>query len=374
MNILLIANDTNFIYNLRREIIERFIREGHKVTVVGEILDFEDEFRKIGAGLIDVKIGRHGTNPINDLKLLAQYRKISKKTSPDIVFTNNIKGNVYAGIACQMQKVKYVANICGLGTPLENGGYMQKLTVFLCKLGIKEASVAFFQNKENQKFFHDRKMLMPKTKAVLLPGSGVNLETHPLMSYPENGEIHFLYAARIMKPKGIDLFLEAARKFSSDKVIFDVCGQCDDSSYLNILDQEQKAGHIRYHGLQKDLTPFYRECSCFLYPSYYPEGMSNVLLEAAACGRPVITADRSGCREIVVDGVTGYITKVNDTKSVLNAVERFLELSNQKREQMGIAGRSKVENEFDRKLVVRKYIQVAERLVNRNDKETLVKV
>ena len=106
------------------------------------------------------------------------------------------------------------------------------------------------------------------------------------------------------------------------------------------------------------MTPFYQKCSCFLYPSYYPEGMSNVLLEAAACGRPVIAADRSGCRETVDNNLTGYIVKVNDTQSVIQAVEKFLKLSPEQRKKMGLAGRKKVERQFDRKIVVEKYLEV----------------
>ena len=119
-------------------------------------------------------------------------------------------------------------------------------------------------------------------------------------------------------------------------------------------------GVIQYHGLQKDLTPFYQRCSCFLYPSYYPEGMSNVLLEAAACGRPLIAADRSGCRETVDNGISGYVVPVNDGKAVIEAVKRFLELTDAERKQMGIAGRQKMEKEFDRNLVVKTYLSVVE--------------
>ena len=114
---------------------------------------------------------------------------------------------------------------------------------------------------------------------------------------------------------------------------------------------------ITYHGMQPNINPFYEKCSCFLYPSYYPEGMSNVLLEAAASGRPAIAADRSGCRETVDDGVTGYIVPINDEAAVLEAVEKFLSLSWEQRRDMGLAARAKVEREFDRQIVVDRYIE-----------------
>jgi galacturonosyltransferase len=151
--------------------------------------------------------------------------------------------------------------------------------------------------------------------------------------------------------------LAAARKYHSENVIFDVCGMCDDENYLRIMQEAHADGIPVYHGLQKDMNPFYEQCSCFLYPSYYPEGMSNVLLEAAASGRPVVAADRGGCRETVEDGVTGYLVPVNDEEAVLQAVEKFLSLTWEERRQMGLAGRAKVEREFDRQLVVEKYLE-----------------
>lgn len=360
MKVVMITNDTNFAYNLRREILAAFVQAGYETVLVAEILNFQAEFDKLGVRLVDVKTGRHGTNPADDLKLFAAYRRILKAEQPDMVFTNNIKPNVYAGLACKLAKIPYIPNITGLGTPVENPGPLQKLTTKLYKLGVSGAKTIFFQNAENQKFFEDRNMIPDGCTAVLLPGSGVNLETHPVLPYPPEGEpIHFLFVARIMKEKGIDLFLAAAKKFTKERgnVVFDVVGQCDDPAYLEILKTAQENGEIVYHGLQKDVTPFYRQCACFLYPSYYPEGMSNVLLEAAACGRPVIAADRAGCRETLDDGVTGYLVPVNDEAAVLEATEKFLNLSYEERKAMGRAGREKVEREFDRTLVVSKYLK-----------------
>ena len=357
MQVMMIANDTTFVYNLRREILQRLIEEGYRVQVVAQVLGFAQELTEMGCEVIGLDTARQGTNPLTDLKLFSKYVEILKKNRPDAVLTNNIKPNVYAGIACKLLGIRYITNVTGLGTPVENPGPLQKLTTRLYKLGVSGADCVLFQNQENRKFFEDRKMLNSKSRVRLLPGSGVNLQAHPVREYPEGEEIHFLFAARIMKEKGIDQFLAAARKFHSDKVIFDVCGMCDDENYLQILRDAQEAGEVVYHGLQKDMNPFYEQCSCFLYPSYYPEGMSNVLLEAAASGRPVIAADRSGCRETVDDGVTGYIVSVEDEEAVLAAVEKFLSLSWEERRQMGLAARAKVEKEFDRQIVVDAYME-----------------
>ena len=366
MKIVMITNDTNFAYNLRREILEQFVKEGHEAVLVAEILNFKEQFSKMGIRLVDVKTGRHGTNPMDDLNLFRLYYRILKTERPQIVFTNNIKPNVYAGLACKMLKIPYIPNITGLGTPVENPGPLQKLTTYLYKLGVSGSKTIFFQNSENQKFFEDRNMIPKGCKPVLLPGSGVDLNSHPVLPYPgENAQIHFLFVARIMKEKGIDLFLAAAKKFTKERsdVVFDVVGQCDDPAYQDILKTAQENGEIIYHGLQSNVSPFYEKCSCFLYPSYYPEGMSNVLLEAAASGRPVIAADRAGCRETLDDGVTGFLVPVNDEKAVIEAAEKFLQMSSEERKAMGLRGSEKIRREFDRKLVVQAYWEEITRIV-----------
>lgn len=354
---ILLANDTTYVFNLRRELIQGLIKEGYQVTVVAELLHHQDKLKDMGCNLIELTADRHGTNPFGDIQLFLKYMGILRKEKPDIVLSYNIKPNVYGGLACRLLKIRYMPNITGLGTPVEHPGLMQKLTTRLYKLGVAGADCVFFQNAENRQFFQERKMLSKKSRTCLLPGSGVNLEARPLREYPQTEQIRFLFVARVMKEKGIDLFLAAARKFHSSRVVFDVCGPCDDPHYLQVLEEAQKSGVITYHGMQPNINPFYEKCSCFLYPSYYPEGMSNVLLEAAASGRPAIAADRCGCRETVDDGVTGYIVRVNDEQSVLAAVEKFLSLSWEEQRQMGLAARAKVEREFDRKIVVDRYLE-----------------
>ena len=358
MKIMMITNDTNFAYNLRREILYRFVEEGHNVYLVGQVLNFLKEFSDKGIEVIDVQTERRGTNPLNDLKLYKTYKTILKDIKPDIVFTNNIKPNVYAGKACQELGIKYIPNITGLGTPVEKPGKLQKLTIQMYKKGVAGAATIFFQNRENLEFFKSHGMLNEKSKVVMLPGSGVNLETHPYMEYPDNGDINFLFVARIMKEKGIDIFLEVAKRIKAtrDDVSFHICGMCDDENYLKILKDYENQGYIIYHGLQKDINPFYEKCSCFLYPSYYPEGMSNVLLEAAACGRPIIAVDRAGCRETVEDGISGYVVKKNDMNDILKVTKQFLSLSYEDKKNMGLNGRKKMQKEFNRKIVTDAYI------------------
>lgn len=353
--IVMLINDTTYAYNLRGAVIEKLINEKYSVVIVGQLLKHQEKLKEMGAKLIGVETGRHGKNPISDVILMTTYKKILKQEKPDVVLTYNIKPNVYGGMACQQLKIPYIPNVTGLGTPVENPGILQKLTIQLYKKGVAGAESVFFQNSSNKDFFEEHHMLKSNARTRILPGSGVDLERHPLLEWNEDKKIHFLFAARVMKEKGIDLFLAAARKYASDNVIFDICGACDDEKYKTILANEKC---VVYHGEQKDLTPFYKQCSCFLYPSYYPEGMSNVLLEAAASGRPVVTADRAGCRETLEDGITGFLVPVNDEQAVIETAGKIINMSVAERKKMGMNGRKKIEKEFDRKIVVEEYMKI----------------
>ena len=357
---VMLINDTTYAFNLRGAIIEKLVQEEFEIVIVGQLLKHQDELKKMRAKLIGVETGRHGTNPISDLQLMHTYKKILKAEKPDVVLTYNIKPNVYGGMACQQLKIPYIPNVTGLGTPVENPGKLQKLTIQLYKMGVAGGACVFFQNNDNRKFFEQHNMLKNGVRTRVLPGSGVDLVQHPVLPWPDDGKIRFLFTARVMKEKGIDLFLAAARKFASENVVFDICGACDDGNDKGILDNEKC---VTYHGEQKDMTPFYRECSCFLYPSYYPEGMSNVLLEAAASGRPVIAADRAGCRETLDNGITGFLVPVNDEKAVIKATEKILQMSGEERKAMGLRGSEKIRREFDRKLVVQAYWEEITRIV-----------
>ena len=179
MRIILAANDTTFIYNLRREILKGLIAEGHEVSAMCQVLQFEDELEQLGCDVINIETARQGKNPFKDVLLFRKYYQSLKKYKPDVMLGNNIKPNVYAGLACQMLKIKYIPNITGLGTPVENPGPLQALTTRLYKMGVAGASCIFFQNSENQRFFETHKMMPKHAKIRLLPGSGVDLESHP---------------------------------------------------------------------------------------------------------------------------------------------------------------------------------------------------
>ena len=353
MKIMIIGNDTTYIYNLRDQIIQRLVENGHTIVIVSELKAFQEELIQMGCKLIHVSIGRHGKNPLNDLKLYSDLKKIIYKEEPDLVLTFNIKPNVYGGFACRKLHKRTIANITGLGTAVEYPGMLQMLSVFLYRQGLKNASLVFFQNEDNKSFFLSRKVIKPNQRYYVLPGSGVNIQRHQPMDYPSETDcISFLFIARIMKEKGIDLYINAAKKIKEKypHCSFHICGGCDDLNYKEIIENENGKAII-YHGEQKDMIPYYKSAHCIVHPSYYPEGMSNVLLEAAAHCRPIITTDRAGCKEIVEDRVNGFVVPVRNEDALVDAIEAFLQLEWDEKKKMGISGRKIIEEKFDRKIV-----------------------
>ena len=268
-----------------------------------------------------------------------------------------IKPNLYGGLAAAMCGVPQLANVTGLGAAVEYPGLLQKFTILLYKICMRKTHLVFFQNDANRQFCLQHGMVKGRTR--LIPGSGVNLEFHTLKPYPqENDPVRFLFISRIRVEKGIEEYLAATEAIRKEypNTEFHILGGCE-GDYEERLRQLNKQGIVVYHGQQSDVRPFIEQSGCIIHPSFYPEGMSNVLLEACAAGRPVITTDRPGCGEIVDNGKTGFIVRQQDKQDVIEKVRKFLSLSYEERKAMGLAARHKVEREFDRKIVVDAYVE-----------------
>lgn len=367
MKIMILANSDTGLYKFRRELLEELVKT-HQVSICLPDGDFVPAMVDLGCRMIPCDfLERRGKNPLKELKLISFYKEVLKREKPDLVFTYTIKPNIYGGLACGQLKIPYVANITGLGSAVENPGAMQKLTLFLYRKGLKRAQKVFFQNTENRDFMLNKKVITGPYD--LLPGSGVNLTQYEASEYPSGETVDFVFVARIMKEKGIDQYLDTAefitKKYPETR--FHVCGACKEE-YREKLERLDENGTIIYHGKVKNMTEIYRKVSCTIHPTYYPEGLSNVLLESAATGRPIITTDRAGCREVIDDGVNGFVCRQKDSADLIRQVEKFLALPWEERKRMGIAGRKKVEKEFDRKIVIEKYQKEIEQLSKRKTK------
>jgi len=354
MKVLLLTNSDVGLYKFRKEVMEELVKE-NEVYACLPSGDMIPQIEALGVKYIRDEFNRHGTNPISEIKHYVQYKKVIQKVKPDIVFTYTVKPNIFGGAACASMKVPYVVNVTGLGTAVEKPGMMQKILIPMYKFGIRKAQKVFFQNEENREFMLKRDMV--NGPHDLLPGSGVNLSQYHVLPYPKGDTIHFLFAARVMKEKGIEQYLEAAeyiiKKYPHTR--FHICGACE-PEYAENLGKLERNRTVIYHGPVKDMVKMYEMTSCTVHPTYYPEGLSNVLLESCACARPIITTNRPGCREVVDDGVNGFVVREKDSADLIEKIERFLAKPVEERQQMGLAGRTKVEQKFDRRIVIDRYM------------------
>lgn len=357
MKILILGCASASVYSLRKEIIKKLMDEGHTTLVSVPREMHYDDLEKISSKVIETKLDRRGTNVFHDLKLIFFYYKMFKKYKPDCILTYTLKCNLYGGTVAHFLGIPYIMNVTGLGSSMKKSGLVRNVVVHLFRHSAKYAHCVFFQNKNNKQLFQDLHIV--GKHEILIPGSGVNLEINKYEEYPpENNKIKLLFVARIMHEKGIDALMDAAKILlqKHHNLEFHLVGPIEED-YKDKIRTWQETGLAAYHGEQRDVHPFMSRCHALVHPSFYLEGMSNVCLEAAATGRPVITTDMPGCRETVENGKTGFICKPNDVPSLVTALEKFIALSNTERKEMGILGRQKMRNEFDRIYVVDAYMK-----------------
>lgn len=362
--VLVLTNFMAGLYSFRKEVMEAIVDNGYQLYI--SVPDTNDDhvhfFEGLGCHIIKTAFNRRGMNPFSDFRLMITYKRLIKKLKPVVVLTYTIKPNIYGGIACRLTRTPQIANVTGLGDAVENGGWLQKLSVILYRWGISKARTVFFQNSSNRDFFIRNGIT--NEESILLPGSGVNLSYHTYQDYPAEGTIRFLFIARLLKDKGTDEFFTTAETIKNKypQTEFHILGWVE-GSYEQQLEAFVKEGVVTFLGPTSDVRPYLKDAHCTIMPSYH-EGLSNVNLESAANGRPIITTDVPGCKETVDDGVTGFLVKARDSQSLIHGVERFIRLSYDQKKQMGIEGRKKVEREYDRQIIVSMYLKAMNRIAN----------
>lgn len=348
--ILIITNYSRDLFHFRRELIAELAKKNDIVLVMpfqGNV----DYFQEQGYKCIEAGVDRRGIKPATDLKLLKTYDRIIRRERPDKVITYSIKPNIYGGLVCAKRNIPYYANVQGIGSAFQKE-WLAKLVTILYRAAFRKVKRVFFENKVNAREFVKRK-ISAKNRICVMHGAGVNLEYFPYSPYPENEVFHFLFLGRIMKEKGVDELFEAAVRLQKEfgrKVILDMGGFFEEG-YKEKVERLTKEGIIAYHGFIEDTHPYYEMANCVVLPSYH-EGMSNVLLEAAATGRPVITSDIPGCRETLEDGKTGYLCEVRNAEMLFEKMKQVVNMHTDELRRMGRAARERMEKLFDKKKVV----------------------
>lgn len=371
--IALVMNNDDDVYCFRKELIEGLLAENYDMLISCPNGPKFELMKDIPYIYDDPVIDRRGTNVIADSKLFLHYRKLFKKYRPAVVLTYTAKPNVYASVAARQLGIPYINNVTGLGSVLNKTGLMRAFIMALFKMAYRGAACVMFQNSTNMQLALDSKMV--KGNYQLIPGSGVALERYPVQPYPDGGNgiegelVVFNYIGRILHDKGVDDYIEAAKRIKKDypNTEFNMIGFIEptESHYEKELEKLGKQGIVNYRGSQKDVKPFIARAHAIIHPSTYGEGMSNVLLENASSGRFIITTDNPGCQETVVDGESGYIYHGGDVDALVRAIEKFLSLDNETRKSMGVRGRKHVEDKFSRGIVVEAYKEKIKRVLGR---------
>ena len=362
--VLFLAQHFITLYSFRRELIERLCVEGYEVFLSLPISEENKFFTDIGCKIVPTEIDRRGVNPLKDLKLIKFYKRIIPEINPDIIFSYTIKPNIYGTIASNGkkrpngEKFKQICNITGTGGTFLENNLVAKICRILYRHSVKKCYKVFFQNSDDRDMFIKNGMV--KNNWDMLPGSGVNLEQFSLSPLPEGEEVNFIFIGRVMKLKGIDEYLEAAKRTKEKypNANFFIAGFIEEGEYKDKVASYRDA--VVPLGFVKDITGEIKKCHCTILPSHGGEGVPNVLLESAAMGRICIGSRIPGTKEVIDNGMTGYLFEAGSVEDLVAAIDMVMKLSVEDRVAMGVAGRAKVEKEFDRGIVIDKYLNEVE--------------
>lgn len=350
---MILSNGTICIFRFRKELVTA-LTEYNQVYISAMDDGFAEELKDLGVNYIETPMSRRNANPFQDFILFFRYLILMYKIKPDTVLTYTIKPNIYGNFAARFLNIPVISTISGLGDGFLNTGIVGKIVKFLYFLAFMGTSSVVFQNEDDEQVMRQSGIINSQ-RVVMVPGSGVNLNEHKILDYPkESVNTSFLYIGRIMHSKGIYELIEAARRLKSEEVYefsVNLMGLNNEEDIREIVEQAEREKIISNLGFQKDITPFIENAHCIVLPSYR-EGMSNALLEAAAKGRILIASDVTGCREVIEDGINGFLCQPKDAESLYLCMKRFLDLSSEQKVQMGLASRKKMEESFNRDIVV----------------------
>ena len=352
--VLFLANHNITLYSFRRELIKKLVDDGNEVYLSLPADDNNKFFEDLGCKIVLTEIDRRGVNPFKDLKLIYFYKKMIPIINPDIIFSYTIKPNIYGTMASN-GKYKQVCNVTGTGATFLKDNLIAKICRFLYRLSVKKCYKVFFQNTGDRDYFIKLKMV--KDNYEMLPGSGCNLDDYKYFEMPDDKIIKFIFIGRVMELKGIDEYLEAAKiiKEKYPKTEFIIAGWNEEEKYKKIVEDYQNSGIVNYIGFRKDIKDWIKKCHCTVLPSHGGEGVPNVLLESAATGRACIGSRINGTIDVIDDNKTGFLFETGNSYDLADRMEKFIKLTKKERTNMGIAGRKKIEKEFDRNIVVESY-------------------
>ena len=366
--IAIVINTSWNIYNFRLGLLKALQKEGYKIVAIAPRDEYSKKLEALGFEYHNITINNKGTNPIEELKLIGAFYRLYKKVKPDVLLHYTIKPNIYGTIAAKLADVPVISNISGLGTVFLNDSLSSKVARLLYKIALRFPEKVFYQNNDDRQLFIDSK-LVAEEKTGLLPGSGIDtVKFSPVERESTQDGFSFLFIARLVKDKGLLEYVEAARllKEHYPHVHFKMLGAYYPGNPTAVTPDEvaqwEQEKVVEYLGTQSNVASVIAQADCIVLPSYR-EGLSRVLLEAASMAKPIVTTDVPGCRDVVDDGVNGFLCQVKNAEDLAAQMEKMILLEEEERVEMGKRGREKIVEGFDESIVIDRYRGVVGALV-----------
>lgn len=370
-NFVFLVNNPCYFVSHRMSIGLTLIAQGYEVHVIapGEC---PVELSKAGFIYHSVEMSRKGMNPFAEVTTILALRRLFKQIQPDLVHLVTIKPYLYGGIAARLAGVPAVVSaVAGLGILFSGQGFKNKVLrsilypLYRFSFGHKNQA-AIFQNPNDRDLLVNWGVL-DFNKAQLIRGAGADLSVYPYLPEPEGVPV-ISFAARLLKDKGVIEFVEASRilKTRGVETRFWLIGDPDPGNSNTVtqaqLDEWQQVGLVECLGYRTDIANLFSQSNIVTLPSYYGEGLPKVLIEAAACGRAVVTTDHPGCRDAIEPNLTGVLVPVRNAEALADAIQYLIE-NPEKRKAMAKAGRELAEKEFAIEKVVDAHLKIYNELL-----------
>jgi len=374
LKIVIALNAAWNLANFRIDLIRALVAEGYEVVAVAPHDEYVPRLALAGCRYVPLPMDNKGTHPGRDLLLLWRFYRLLRRERPAVLLSYTIKPNIYGSLAAHALGIPVINNISGLGAAFMRQTWLTRVVRGLYKLALGRSARVFFQNEDDRALFVSGGLVAAKV-TDRIPGSGINLQRFSTMAAKTvaadlspagergpAGRIRFLLVARMLWDKGVGEYVEAARQIRRlhPEAEFGLLGFLDVQNPAAIPRRQMQdwvdEGVVNYLGVTDDVRLYLVAANCVVLPSYR-EGTPRTLLEAAAMACPIIATDAVGCREVVEDGVNGFLCRTQSAGDLAEKLARMISLSPEERLEMGRRGREKMVREFDEKIVIDKYLQ-----------------